>query len=93
MLGCHPQTSTNTAYEPELIKFSVGRDLVKTYDHIFDRYTKKFKFYEVADLLGAAMKETNTIIDKWPYRLKFRPGQPGAQEEFDRCLTGGTSGK
>jgi hypothetical protein len=39
------------------------------------------------------MKETHTIIDKWPYRLKLRPGQPGAQEEFDRCISGGMSGK
>lgn len=66
---------------------------MESYVHPESRYTKKFKFYEVSDLLGAAIKETNTIIDKWPYRLNLRPGQPGAQEEFDRCLSGGTSGK
>jgi hypothetical protein len=27
------------------------------------------------------------------FRLKLRPGQSGAQEEFDRLLSGGVSGK
>jgi hypothetical protein len=57
------------------------------------RYSKRFKFCEAADFFGAAMKEKHTIIDKWPYRLKLRPGQPGAQEEFDRRVNGGMSGK
>lgn len=39
------------------------------------------------------MKVEHTIIDKWPYRLKLRPGQAGAQEEFDRYLSGGLSSK
>ncbi|GIJ91024.1 hypothetical protein Asppvi_009989 [Aspergillus pseudoviridinutans] len=88
-----PQGKPTSLYDPELIKFNLGRDLVRTYDHIFERYSKKLKFREAADLLGAAMKETHTIIDKWPYRLKSRPGQAGAQEEFDRCISGGMSGK
>jgi hypothetical protein len=39
------------------------------------------------------MKEKHSIIEKWPYRLKLRPGQPGAQEEFERRLRDGVSGK
>lgn len=54
---------------------------------------KDFKFLEAAQFIGAAMKEKHTIIEKWPFRLKLRPGQPGAQEEFDRLLGGGVSGK
>lgn len=54
---------------------------------------KDFKFPEAAQFIGAAMKEKHTIIEKWPFRLKLRPGQPGAQEEFDRLLGGGVSGK
>lgn len=33
------------------------------------------------------------MIEKWPFKLKLRPGQPGAQEEFDQLLGGGVSGK
>jgi hypothetical protein len=38
------------------------------------------------------VKENHTIIDKWPFALKLQPGLPGAQEEFDRCMSGGASG-
>ncbi|KPM34923.1 hypothetical protein AK830_g11652 [Neonectria ditissima] len=79
--------------DPELIKFNLGREIVSTYDDIFNRYRDKLKFHEVAEYLGAAMKEEHTIIEKWPYRMKLRPGQPGAQEEFDRILSEGMTGK
>jgi hypothetical protein len=39
------------------------------------------------------VKEKHTVIEKWPFRLKLQPGQPGAQEEFDRLLAGGVAGK
>jgi hypothetical protein len=39
------------------------------------------------------VKEKHTVIEKWPFRLKLQPGQPGAQEEFDRLLAGGVTGK
>lgn len=51
------------------------------------------KFSEMGQVIGAAMKDNHTIVEKWPFRLKLRPGQPGAQEEFDRLLGGGVSGK
>lgn len=52
-----------------------------------------FKLSDIAQFIGVAMKEKHNIIEKWPFRLKLRPGQPGAQEEFDRILGGGVSGK
>jgi hypothetical protein len=39
------------------------------------------------------MKDNHTVIEKWPFRLKLQPGQPGAQEEFDRLMSGGMTGK
>ncbi len=57
------------------------------------RVIKELKFVKAGEFLGAAMKDKHTIIDKWPFRLKLRPGQPGAQEEFERMLGGGVSGK
>jgi hypothetical protein len=30
-----------------------------------------------------SMNKKNTIIPQWPTKLKLRPGQEGAQEEFD----------
>ncbi|KAL2022832.1 hypothetical protein VTK56DRAFT_4363 [Thermocarpiscus australiensis] len=80
-------------FDPELIKFGFARDIVATHDHVFDRFVKDFKFSEAAQFVGATMKEKHTVIEKWPFRLKLRPGQPGAQEEFNRLLAGGVSGK
>jgi hypothetical protein len=58
-----------------------------------NRFLKDFKFREAGEVFGATMKDKHTIIERWPFRLKLRPGQPGAQDEFDRCLRDGVSGK
>ncbi|KAL5347467.1 hypothetical protein ACLOAV_007779 [Pseudogymnoascus australis] len=84
---------TRNPSSPEIIKFLFARDIVATYDHIFSRCIKDLKFSEAAQYVGAAMKEKHTVIEKWPFKLKLRPGQLGAQEEFDRLLSGGVSGK
>lgn len=55
------------------------------------RSLKKFELAEIAH--WAALKQKNTIIEKWPFRLKLRPGQIGSQKEFERLLSGGVSGK
>lgn len=54
---------------------------------------KKTGFEEAGKAMGVKMKEKHTVIEKWPFRLKLRPGQPGAQEEFDRSMREGISGK
>lgn len=57
------------------------------------RYTARYKFTEAAELVGVTMKKNHTVIEKWPFRLKLRPGLGGAQEEFDRLIGGGVSSK
>jgi len=54
---------------------------------------KDFEFSKLAQFIGAAKKDKHTVIEKWPFRLKLRPGQPGAQQEFDQLLGGGVSSK
>ncbi|KAL4749304.1 hypothetical protein BDW72DRAFT_214109 [Aspergillus terricola var. indicus] len=88
-----PKRRPISSYDPELVKVIMALDLVMDYNLVFDRYTDKLEFQKAAEVVNAAMKDTHTIIDKWPYRLKLRPGQPGAQEEFDRCLGSGLSTK
>ncbi|KAI3390878.1 hypothetical protein diail_8456 [Diaporthe ilicicola] len=79
--------------DPDLIRFSFARDCVITHDRVFDRFAKEHEFAEAARGLGAEMKEKHTVIEKWPFKLKFLPHQPKAQEEFDRLLRGGLSSK
>ncbi|KFY76437.1 hypothetical protein V499_03938 [Pseudogymnoascus sp. VKM F-103] len=78
---------------PDIIRYLCAQDIVATYDHIFNRYENDMKFSETAQYIGAAVQEKHAVIEKWPFKLKLRPGQPGAQEEFDRLLRGGVSGK
>ncbi|KAH0421179.1 hypothetical protein CcaCcLH18_13597 [Colletotrichum camelliae] len=80
-------------YDTTIFKIMAAGDCVPTYDHVFDRHAAKLMFSRSARLVGAAMKGSHTVIEKWPFRLKLRPGQTGAQEEFDRLLGGGVSSK
>jgi hypothetical protein len=49
-------------------------------------------FKSAASDAGLIMKKKNTIIESWPLRLKARPGDVGAQEEFDLLLSSSSSG-
>ncbi|PFH56468.1 hypothetical protein XA68_16469 [Ophiocordyceps unilateralis] len=77
----------------EVMKTAMGLDIVSQYDDTFDRYTRLHNFSQAAFLIGAVIKENPTIIEKWPYRLKLRPGQPKAQQEFERVLASWAIGK
>lgn len=39
-------------------------------------------FEQISTELRVEMKKNNTVVEKWPTRLKFQPGQNGAEEEF-----------
>ncbi|KAJ5540228.1 hypothetical protein N7513_008560 [Penicillium frequentans] len=80
-------------FETGVVKFTFAREIVGKYDHVFDRFMKKTGFKEAGEKFGVKMKEKHTVIEEWPFRLKLRPGQPGAQEEFDRSMREGISGK
>ncbi|KAL7808180.1 hypothetical protein V8C26DRAFT_304456 [Trichoderma gracile] len=82
----------SSSYDPAIIKMSYARSNVGAYDQVFDRFMKKMVFSDMEEILSMAVKDKHTVIDKWPYQLKLRPGQPGAQEEFDRILAAGLSG-
>ncbi|KAK3901827.1 hypothetical protein C8A05DRAFT_16048 [Staphylotrichum tortipilum] len=77
----------------DMVRFIYAMGSVATYDHVLDRFAKEFRLSEAARSIGAAMKAKHTIIENWPFRLKLRPNQPGAQKEFDRLVSGGVSGK
>ena len=43
---------------------------------------QKFRFVKSTAEFNMQMKEPHTIIEKWPMKLKLKPGQESAQEEF-----------
>jgi hypothetical protein len=53
---------------------------------------RELKFAEMTQHIGLMVKEQNTIIEKWPMRLKLSLPQAGAQEEFDILQASGHSG-
>lgn len=56
------------------------------------RYMQKHKFKDIEQLFGVVIKDPHTIIDKWPLRLKKRPAEKGAKEEFMLLLASAHTG-
>jgi hypothetical protein len=50
------------------------------------------QFWLIAQMARAKVKTCNSIVDKWPARLKLRPDQPGAQEEFNAAVASNLHG-
>ncbi|PLB54875.1 hypothetical protein P170DRAFT_483657 [Aspergillus steynii IBT 23096] len=80
-------------YDPSIVKMVFAGGVIARHDHIFNRYQNGLHFREAGEAFGARMKKRHTIVDRWPCRLKLRPDQAGAQEEFDRCMRQGNTGK
>lgn len=49
------------------------------FDKLFQRYVDKWKMEDLGKMLGMEMKGENTVVDKWPLRLK----ENATQEHFD----------
>lgn len=56
------------------------------------RYMKLEDFRGAGEAAGVRMKPKNTIVAEWPMRLKLRPHQKGAKEEFGRKLASSHTG-
>ncbi|KAI1388290.1 uncharacterized protein F4822DRAFT_240795 [Hypoxylon trugodes] len=76
----------------EMYRIWDARSLTFNPEKFFRRYMVDQRFRQAAEELGVVMKEHNTIGDAWPMSLKLRPGEPGAQEEFDGLLASGATG-
>ncbi|KAI0381513.1 hypothetical protein F5Y04DRAFT_288406 [Hypomontagnella monticulosa] len=76
----------------EMYRIWDARSFTLDAEKFFSRYMAIHDFHQIAAELGIAMKERNTIGDAWPTSLKLRPGQPGAQEEFDGALSSSCTG-
>ncbi|KAK5122415.1 hypothetical protein LTR85_003999 [Meristemomyces frigidus] len=56
------------------------------------RYMEGHNFKAVEQYFDMRIKNPHTIIEKWPIALKLRPGQKGAQEEFNLLLSSSHTG-
>lgn len=79
-------------FDPDFLRWLMARDIFLDFDDIFDRYMMMVGFKNIAKKTAMCTKEKNSIIDKWPYRLKEKPGTEAAQREFDILQASGLTG-
>ncbi|KAK1753835.1 hypothetical protein QBC47DRAFT_303201 [Echria macrotheca] len=79
-------------HSADMLRIWDARNLVLDVDTYFERYRALRRFDQIAAELNIAEKESNTVTERWPMRLKLQPGQEGAREEFALLLASGWSG-
>jgi hypothetical protein len=75
-------------YSCEVIKLTVARTLLRDFDALFNDYAKQADFNTIGEKLGTQVKVKNTIVEKWPIRLK----EDASKEDFDIRLGSGHIG-
>ncbi|KAF4823468.1 hypothetical protein CGCTS75_v010367 [Colletotrichum tropicale] len=76
---------------PMAVKIMYAVDCVVNRDPAIKRYLKRVVIFQRAHEAGARMKKEHIVVERWPFTLFLRPGEPGAGEKFDRKLSGGVS--
>lgn len=66
--------------DPDFLSFLAARAKFRDFDGLWERYTKDCQLHEAGNARGMVMKKENTIVAKWPLRLK----QHATQAEFSR---------
>jgi len=79
-------------HDPKFLRMSASQDMLVPFDAWFKEYMEIAEFKEAAREFQMMMKSQNTIIQKWPYRLKKKLGETGAQDEFDKLLASSWTG-
>ena len=82
----------SNAHDPVFLRTSAAKCLFFPFDEWFEEYMKLEDFNGAASSNRMTMKKRNTIMPKWPYRLKKKYGQAGAQEEFEELHESSCSG-
>lgn len=75
-----------------MFKFIAAKDLVRDYDKIFQYYMAGVNFSIAVANAGLQMRERQTIVEAWPMRLRKKPGELGAAEEFDELMASSCTG-
>ncbi|KAK0308345.1 hypothetical protein LTR01_004972 [Friedmanniomyces endolithicus] len=80
------------AMQTEIIKMMGASVLVRDVDKYFNMYMKQHGFDMFPAFMQMVPREPNTIIEKWPLRLKLLPHEKGAKEEFNSLLSSSHTG-
>lgn len=75
-------------YNADFLRYNNARSRFQDLDELFDRFMKECCLYEISKVEGLKIKTKNTLVEKWPLRLR----NGAKQEEFDRLLASGHLG-
>ena len=78
--------------DPAVLRSLTAIDLVRDYKKIWDQYEQRSKFRTTVKKTRMRAKLKNTVVEPWPMRLYKKPGEPGAQEAFNRLMESGSMG-
>ncbi|KAK5133101.1 hypothetical protein LTR08_008211 [Meristemomyces frigidus] len=83
---------TGSAYDSGLMGLVAARPIFRDVDKFFDTYMDVQRFDMIQRYYAMTMKNTHTIVDKWPTMPKLRPGEVGARKEIDVLIRSAHSG-
>lgn len=86
--GCPVMVAYSTSISAESLRFRSSLKLFRNFDLLFDRFMKECSLHQLSEATGLKIKESNTLVKKWP--LRFAPGS--SQKEFDEMLASGHIG-
>ncbi|KAF7958784.1 hypothetical protein EAE96_002317 [Botrytis aclada] len=75
-------------HNADFLRYNDARSRFQDLDELFDRFVKEYRLYEISKMEGLKMKTKNTLVEKWPLRLR----NGATQEEFDMLLASGHLG-
>ena len=78
--------------DPKTVRWLTAIDLVRDYKKIWAQHEQKEDFPTIVKKTSMKAKLKNTVVEPWPMRLYKDPGEPGAQEAFDRLTASGSMG-
>jgi hypothetical protein len=73
-------TQTSSLTNPEMVKYASCLNFFGNFDKHFDKFLDTVRMKQRAEKAGLKIKETHSIIEPWPLRLK----KTSTQEEFDK---------
>ncbi|KAL9049690.1 MAG: hypothetical protein Q9162_007084 [Coniocarpon cinnabarinum] len=91
-LQYRPTSRLSSVEDPHIICLLEATSMFAPLDAWFRDFEYTSQLVALSRGYNLKMKQTHTIISKWPLRMTKTFGQPGAQEEFDNLLAFGTNG-
>ncbi|KJX98200.1 hypothetical protein TI39_contig428g00015 [Zymoseptoria brevis] len=86
-------SDSSSAYDVRFVLSKEGIKHVRDVDAWFAEYMKEHRFVDAAKKVGMAMRESHTIVEKWPTKLKRDiMDMYAAQEEYQALRASGLRG-